>query len=224
MRKVLFVVVAVVFCMGAANAALIEGFLNTPQGLYSGDDGWSPTEGGYRVTWTISQNGGVWHYEYAFSKADGSPLEKETSHFIISLSENIQSGDVFNFTGDFDLGAPPEIGVYGPGKENPGFPAGETIFGLKVNLDGDHVMVGFDSFRAPMWGDFYAKDGVTGGLWNFAYNTDLGVEVANPNDYSGAAVDADGNELYKILVPDTVPEPASLTLLALGGLLLRRKK
>jgi hypothetical protein len=224
MKKLVVGIVVTVFFIGTAKASLIEGFLNTPEGLYSGDDGWSHSEGGYRVDWKITQTGSIWHYEYAFSKSDGSPLQKDTSHFIISLSENIRSEDLFNFTGDIDFETEPEINVFGPGNENPGFPENENIFGLKINMAGEQAVVGFDSTRAPMWGDFYAKDGVSGGLWNFAYNTDLGVEVINPNDYLGMPVDSNGNTLYKILVPDTIPEPITLVLLGFGGLLSRKRK
>jgi hypothetical protein len=206
-------------------AAFVEGYLNTPDGLTSGDDGWSNGEGGYRVTWEITQNGSVWHYEYTFSKADGSALVKETSHFIIALSENIVEGvDVYNFTGDVDPEALPEFGTFEAGNENPGFPAGESISGIKINLAGAHTVVGFDSTRAPMWGDFYAKDGKTGDLWNYAYNTDLGVTAANATQYWNPAVDGDGTALYKVLVPDTIPEPATLALLGLGGLTLLRRR
>ena len=221
MKKLIVGVFWVVFLTASLHASL-TGFLNTPDGLYSGDDGWSHSEGGVRVSWTITQNGSIWHYEYAFSKSDGTPLTKDTSHFIIELSENIQAGDLYNFTGDID--GTPEFGTFEPGNENPGFPVGESIFGVKINMGGDQLVVGFDCTRSPMWGDFYAKDGVSHGLWNFAYNTDLGVAVANPNDYLGIPLDGEGNMLYKVLVPDTIPEPTTLAMFGLGCLALLRKR
>jgi hypothetical protein len=228
MKKLVLLTMVAVLCTSALHAVLIEGYLNTPVGMYSGDDGWAHSEGGYRVTWTITQSGSVWHYEYAFSKADGSALDKETSHFIIELSDNILDGDLYEFTGDIDPEEPTEFGTFVPGAGNPGFPTGESIFGIKINMGGDQTVVGFDSTRAPMWGDFYAKDGVTQvegePVWNFAYNTSIGATVANPNAYGDTPVDGGGNALYKILVPDTIPEPATMALLALGGLLIRKRK
>ena len=84
--------------------------------------------------------------------------------------------------------------------------------------------VEFDSNRQPMWGDFYAKDGKSGTLWNYAYNTDLGVIVANQQDYANPAIDAQGNALHKILVPDTIPEPATIGLLGLGAMAFLKKR
>ncbi len=72
-----------------------------------------------------------------------------------------------------------------------------------------------------MWGDFYAKDG--GDPEAFCYNTDLGVPVADPNAYYNPPVDVLGNPLHKILTPDTyIPEPATLSLLAVSAVALLR--
>jgi len=56
----------------------------------------------------------------------------------------------------------------------------------------------------------------------------LGVKVSNPHDYQNTPIDEYGNSLFKVLVPDTVPasapEPASLSMLALGSLLLIKRR
>lgn len=68
----------------------------------------------------------------------------------------------------------------------------------------DHVSeISFDSLRAPMWGDFYAKSGAAAGTqtYNYVYNQGLASHTA----YSSS--------LNFIAVPDTVqwdssvPEP-----------------
>ena len=194
-----------------AGAALVDSISTTEALTASGD--WLAD--GFTVAWEITPNGdGTWHYSYVFTKSDGSPLTKDVSHFIIQVSENFTSDDI-------STGQEPEY--YGPSPSNPGIPG--SLWGVKVDSGGNSFS--FDSPRAPMWGDFYAKDGQasTGGIKNYVYNSDFGEAVANANDYNAPhAIDPDQNSLYKILVPDTIPEPATMVLLGLGSILLRKRK
>ncbi|MHC4761585.1 MAG: PEP-CTERM sorting domain-containing protein [Planctomycetota bacterium] len=48
--------------------------------------------------------------------------------------------------------------------------------------------------------------------------------MSNPNDYDHTPVDAWQRLLYKVLVPDTIPEPPTMIILALGAVLLRKRK
>lgn len=201
----------------AAPALAVTGSLSTPSGsgLISGG-GWT---GGYMVAWDITQNmNGTWHYEYTLSTAAGGPLTPASSHAIFQLSENIEESDIFNFDGNFDDS---EISTFGPHPSNPGFPTGESIYGIKIDFtDGGVTFIEFDSTRQPMWGDFYAK----GGSSSFVYNTHLGVEVVNPNDYLGTPMNVTGAPLHKILVPDTIPAPSGLAVLGLAGLAAARRR
>jgi len=99
-------------------------------------------------------------------------------------------------------------------------------FSSRIELGGDQLTAEFSSNRAPMWGDFYAKDG--GNPKNYAYNRDLGVKVSNPHDYQNTPIDEYGNSLFKVLAPGAIPapapEPASLSMLALGSLLLIKRR
>ena len=233
MRKQIVVVVLVMvfFLGGSIVQGSIIGSLSTPDtsGLIAGLNGWGPNEDGYRVTWTITLEAEPlypllpWHYKYEFSKANGDPLVKLTSHFIISLSEDIQESDLDYFSDDIETVT---FGTLGPGPGNPGFPAGEEIYGAKFDLWNNQAVAEFYSNRQPMWGDFYAKDGKAApNVFNYAYNTDLGVEVANPHDYLGTPIDEFDNVLHKVLVPNTIiPEPATIGLLGLGGVVLLRKR
>jgi hypothetical protein len=67
--------------------------------------------------------------------------------------------------------------------------------------------------RAPVWGDFYIKDGKTGGIDNSAWNTAF--LDADPLD-----LPADRSINNHVLVPDTyttpVPEPGTLLLVGTG--------
>jgi len=152
------------------------------------------------------------HYLYTFTP---SPEAPSWSHFILEVS---QAGilPVFNlanpmdYTGDdygFDEDDPTS---YTGGPSNPGLGT-QTIFGIKFGGEDDGLegidTVEFDSYRLPMWGDFYIK----GGPDTYAYNSGL----TNPD---GA----------KILVPDGeyVPVPGALLLGVMGlsaaGIKLRR--
>jgi hypothetical protein len=172
------------------------------------------------VSWSITQTGSVFHYEYTFSGLSG----KNLSHFILDLSDNcVSSCDHSTSNGscvynaDYDVAGTPnlEYGTFGPASGNPGFPTGGSITGVKFDSWPDGLSaIEFDSSRAPMWGDFYAKGGKVIGTntFNYAYNQGL----ANHSTYNDAK--------FFIAVPDTVgstvPEPGSLMLIASGGLLL----
>ena len=67
----------------------------------------------------------------------------------------------------------------------------------------------YTSSKAPVWGDFYIKDGSFEGHDVYAYNSTFG--TPDPTD-----APADGSINYKILRPDsisTIPEPSSMLLL-----------
>jgi hypothetical protein len=77
-----------------------------------------------------------------------------------------------------------------------------TFNGVKIQdfTNPANAVITFDSTRAPMWGNFYVKDG-----------KDKGVDVTAWNKGD-----------YKIGVPDTAtaPIPSTILLVGAGGLLL----
>lgn len=161
------------------------------------------------ISWTISENtNGTWHYDYAFSA-----YKYGVSHLIIETSPTFTMQNVTNAHGPFDDLL---VKTNTPQMGSPSMPG--NLYGLRFDsMNGTTVDVSFDSDRAPTWGDFYAKGGQCG-AWNESFiQTDPTQPAAN------------GSVGNKILVPgtvSTVPEPATLLLLTMGGiaLLARRKR
>ncbi len=223
-KNALLCAAAMLFIGAGTSEAVFTGSLNSPSsnGLVTGGVSWATGEEGFMVKWTVSQNPDYsWHYKYEFFDEDGEDLSMLVSHFIITVSEGIGYDEIYNLSNDV---AELSISTFGPSPSNPNFPVGQTMYGAKFDLGNAQLLAEFDSTRVPMWGDFYAKDG--GNPKNYAYNVDFGVDAVNYADFTSAPVDAGGNVLAKVLVPDTetqVPEPATLLILSLGGVLLSRK-
>lgn len=187
---------------------VLSGTLTVDAGeIITGGDWVSGTTFYYEVTRPLDPTAPL-HYLYTFTEV---PVSPSWSHFILEVSQALE-GEL----PAFDVGNPMDFsngpGVegnatpYGPSQGNPGFPVGYSIFGIKIN-PGESDTVEFDSYRLPMWGDFYVK----GGPESFAYNSGL----VNPD---GAF----------ILVPDTkyVPLPGAILLgiLGLGVVGIRLRK
>ncbi|MFA9476801.1 PEP-CTERM sorting domain-containing protein [Phycisphaerales bacterium AB-hyl4] len=207
----------------AANGAPITGSLEANQ--LQTTDRWNnitPT-----VEWQITDNqdGQTWNYAYTFIGFDGRAIPT-ISHFILQLSEGAPAEDFTSFTSSgagFDGNNFTDFRLFNQGQpSDPNLQS--NVYGVKIDLQntGDNFTIAFDANRLPMWGDIHIKGGQSE-----AWNQDFAVEVANLHDYfADHALDATGNELAKILVPNSiVPEPGTLALLGIGGftLLIRRR-
>lgn len=157
-------------------------------------------EGPTTFSWLVTQEtpDSPWHYRYILNLPS-----MDVSHLILETSENFEPSNMWNvsFPGstlEFD----DDFGTGG----NPNIPGG--IGGVKFDSTQgvDNVVFEFDSDRAPVWGDVYAKGGgrIKNSLWN---------EGFNPNELPGSAADPqfavfDGGSLDgHILVPDSYFSP-----------------
>lgn len=190
---------------------------NPASGFWSG--------GNFKITSTVSlagvENGlQKYLYEYIIDAA-----VRDISHIIIETSPDIGDDIALNTITGGTVSGP---GLFKPGSGNPGMPG--DIYGFKVDLTpaAQDYSFSFYSFRAPVWGDFYAKDGKTGGPGGgeevYAYNKMFGTNPSNPLDPNVTAANV-GSADYKgwIITPDTrttvvIPEPSSLAIAGLGGL------
>ena len=132
------------------------------------------------LSWNITQTGtDLWRYEYVWH-TDGRDL----SHIIIELTEGAVASDFSNWQFQYSgvQSGGPAFGWFTPnqGNSNPGMPG--SIYGVKLDLESDTPVFGFsfETWRSPVWGDFYAKDGRYGGNDTYAYN--LGFLLTDAND------------------------------------------
>jgi hypothetical protein len=214
MKYMVVVMAAMVAFAGVAVADTYTGSLSyAPDGL---DNDLAVDGGvwlGYNFTlgWVVTNEDPgapdthTWKYSYTFAH-DGN--QGDISHVIIQVSEGEPDG-----TNRFTLAnmaglAGATLDSLDTHKTGPGQPEmPEDIYGLKFDPIGDtsYMAWSFYSDRAPVWGDFYAKNGQTGGADNIAYNVGFTSPDSDPTEPP-----ADGPLDYHILVPDTTNGLAEL--------------
>ncbi len=191
----------------------------------------TPWEAGTSLGYTVSRDStdDWWHYEYTFTVPS-----KGLSHIIFEASSGDDPFTAANLKPPLPSGY--EVKDFGPlepdANSNPGLLW--DVYGIKFNIGGQEAPGGplvydieFYSDRAPMWGDFYAKDGkhqIGQGpdgirLDVYAYNSGIG--LADPAFAALLGyIDGDGVPLavfdgvnvpysaanLHLLVPDTISD------------------
>lgn len=189
--------------------AFVGSLSSTDMGIL-GTGNWIIT-GPTTLSWSVhfDYDANNWLYSYDFSHPVGA-----TSHFILEVSPTFTANDILWSSGDFGSA---DVDDYSAGGGNPNMPG--SIYGIKFDeTTGETTHLEFRTLRAPVWGDFYAKDGNAGGYGvNTAWNAGFTASDTDP-----LAPARDGSLENHILVPDTieqipdVPEPTTLLLLGPG--------
>lgn len=174
--------------------------------------GWFAPE----LTWIVTRNDdNTWHYDYTLSVSS-----MEVSHMIVEASPSFGSDNIWGESGPF---ASVDVDDFSAGGPNPGMPDG--MHGIKFDsTTGTTVRIQFNSDRDPVWGDFYAKDGKSGGIDNALWNAGFTMPDFDPLSPANS-----GSYMGHLLVPDTVPEPCGLAALLVGlssltSVCLRRRR
>ena len=187
-------------------------------------DGWSDSTVDnpyFRLSWDIYEAGDPFlvegnyykslRYTYTVTmptKSDNSVV-KDLSHIIFQVTDDAYATtDYYRITNSYGSIDGPK--TFTSGGSNPNMPG--KLFGIKYNVDNKttEYTFSFETFKAPTWGNFYAKDGTDDGTWVTAWNAGF---LEDP----GIATDADGF----IVTADTrpygaVPLPGAALLLGAG--------
>lgn len=219
-RLILILIIALLFVschVFASVNTLSTGSLVSGSGLI-GASSWAAD---MNLSWNVSLLDNVYNYEYILSDTDTGQA-KSISHIILQTSDCFDGDNIWDFKIN-NQSATPLIQYWSEQQGNPSLPA--SVYGIKIQGGtGTTWTVAFKSNRAPMWGNFYAKDGKTDQIDNTVWNSDF---LITPSDrYSFESI---GNY---VAIPDTkniVPElPSSLlgamTILPAALIALKKKR
>jgi len=169
----------------------------------------------FTIQWDITRDlaNAVWTYEYTLYANC-----KDVSHFLLELTQGDGFGDILNPRIQFGDGGWEPLSVEGPrtwdgqnGNSSPGWPDGQSMYGIKFDTGGGIVSYAFETSRDPVWGNFYVKSGKHEGDWVYAYNKGFSKKDFDSDDKLDFIVRPNGG------TPPVVPEPASYLLFVAGS-------
>ncbi len=200
MILIVFLVIATLqVCWATPVGPVYTGSISKLTGGVTGVPGSNWMTDNPRLSWVVTWTGTSWNYAYNYSvdKPGG------VSHLIIETSPTFTAQNIWGFSG-FSKATIDTWTRTAQGNSNPFMPL-SGIYGIKFesfNPTGQYVSIAFNSDRAPVWGDFYVKDGKVGGVDNAVWNagfTDIDTDPLNDP--------ANGSIAYHILRPDTHSQP-----------------
>lgn len=217
-RKILFttmfIVVSLTVIPSFAAVTTYTGTLSYDGGGITGVTGSPPNPwlaSGTQLDWEVTDtDDGYFTYKYVLT-VDG---DKEISHLAIEVSDNFTADNIWDVTGVPLADDQPDTSTEDNG--NPGIPSSFYAVKFEDNtLLSTTWTVEFTSDRVPVWGDFYAKDGVENdrgdktdvAIWNSGFGD------PDPTDAITAGLTT------HLLVPDSitvVPAPGALLLAGIG--------
>lgn len=175
---------------------------------------------GVKVAWTIthSTTTGLYTYTYTLTSGSDGDLVGGVSHFIIETSPSFTSANVKS--GSSTVTAPQTWNPSDTNGAQPYMP--DDLFGVKFDFGGSQPVYTLVTDRAPIWGDFYTKDGKGGqtSVFNAAWNTGFGTDpTSSTSSFANWIPTPDtlsGDPNPNVLVP--LPAAAWMGVLLLGGM------
>ncbi len=217
-RLLIILALLIVSTSAFADPISYTGSLSYDTGLNATSNWQSPVT---QISWVVSRGSiGPWTYAYTITAP-----QRTFSHLIFEVSDDFTAADYFNlsvFDNDTNtpfsqafatIGTHPGYGINDPTQPNPFMP--ENVYGMKIDgVGGLNITVSFQSWRDPVWADFYAKCGQGFDGPNTMHNKGFTAFDTDPADPPSS-----GSINNHILAPNSyVPEPGTSALMILGAI------
>jgi len=200
-RLVVVAVAVAALVASPASAVLYEGMLSTEDGTLTGTDEW--VTGLTTFTYAVDNvtTPGYWHYVYTLTIPTDTKYAANIQHLIIGVTSGLTMGDLKNVSGQLH-----KVELVEAKGDNANMPQDLYAAVFQVGGEESFVTIRFDTTRAPVWGDFFARGDNQNSIWNIGFTADSVDPTTVPPDVCMGAF---------ILRPDSIPEPTTmLTLLA----------
>lgn len=176
---------------------------------------------GFKISWNITLNGGLFHYVYSITDSKNGDLARNLSHIIIQFSQTFTPNDFLNSAGKPVAGI--ELKNYSStlqGNSNPSMPG--VLYGISFPGSSGKLTIDFYTNRAPVWGSFYAKGGNSAVAWNTGFTSSSTGPGANIRNFSNWIARPDSAIANSV----AIPEPMTMTIMgtSLAAIYVARRK